>query len=141
MLGRGGPRLRGKPGSPEFIASYNEAVESRRVPDDGRFRSLIILYKASVAYSELADSTKKNWNPWLDRIRDYFGDLRIAQFDRREKIRPVIKKWRGQFADRPRTADLAMQVLSRVLSHGVDEDKITGNPCEGIPHLYSGDRS
>ena len=27
---RGGPRLSGEPGSPEFIASYNEAIEQRR---------------------------------------------------------------------------------------------------------------
>jgi hypothetical protein len=27
---KGGPRLRGEPGTPEFIASYNEAVASRR---------------------------------------------------------------------------------------------------------------
>ena len=26
---RGGPRLRGKPGTPEFIASYNETIEQR----------------------------------------------------------------------------------------------------------------
>jgi integrase len=35
-----------------------------------------------------------------------------------------------------------MQVLSRVLSHGVDPlGKIAGNPCEGIKQLYSSDRS
>jgi hypothetical protein len=26
---RGGPRLRGEPGTPEFMASYNEAVAQR----------------------------------------------------------------------------------------------------------------
>jgi hypothetical protein len=29
---RGGPRLIGKPGSPEFVRSYNEAIASRRRP-------------------------------------------------------------------------------------------------------------
>ena len=38
---RGGPRLRGEPGSPEFIASYNEAIEDRRAPDAVAFRSLV----------------------------------------------------------------------------------------------------
>ena len=32
---RGGPRLRGKPGSPEFLASYNEATENRRATGRG----------------------------------------------------------------------------------------------------------
>src|SRR5215471_8548874 len=70
------------------------------------------------------------------------GELRIAQFDRPEKIRPVIRRWRNQWADRPRTADFGMQVLSRVLSYAVDPlGKIAGNSCEGIKQLYRGDRS
>ena len=138
---RGGPRLRGEPGSPEFHASYNEAIEERRIPDQSRFRGLVTLYKASGDYEALADTTKRNWASWLDRISDYFGDLRIAQFDRPEKIRPVIRRWRNQWSDKPRTADYGMQVLSRVLSHAVDPlGRIASNPCEGIKQLYTGDR-
>jgi integrase len=139
---RGGPRLRGEAGSPEFMVSYHEAHENRRPPDPGRFRSLVTLYKASTDYEKLAPSTMRNWTPWLDRIADYFGDLRIAQFDRPEKIRPMIRRWRNQWADKPRTADYAMQVLSRILSYAVDPlGKIASNPCEGIKQLYSGNRS
>jgi integrase len=138
---RGGPRLRGEPGTPEFIASYNEAIESRRAPDKSRFRSLVTLYKTK-AYKRLADSTRANWGPWLDRIEEHFGELRIAQFDRPEKIRPVIRRWRNRWEDTPRTADYGMQVLSAVLSYAVDPlGKIASNPCEGIKALYSGDRS
>ena len=111
-------------------------------PDTGRFKSLVVLYRASPNYTKkLADSTRKNWSPWLDRIADYFGGLRIAQFDRPEQIRPIIRRWRNQWVDKPRTADYAMQVLSRVLSHAVEEGMIAGNPCEGIKRLYSGDRA
>jgi integrase len=139
---RGGPRLRGEPGTPEFIASYNEAVESRRTPDTGKFKSLVTLYKGSNDYKRLADSTRKAWSPWLDRIADYFGELRIAQFDRPERIRPIIRRWRNQWSDKPRAADYGMQVLSRVLSYAVDPlGRIAGNPCEGIKQLYSSDRS
>lgn len=139
---RGGPPLRGEPGSPEFMASYNEAVESRWTPEPGRFKSLVVLYRASTEYKQLAPSTRKNWSPWLDRIADYFGELRIAQFDRPDKIRPVIRRWRNTWADKPRTADYALQVLSRVLSHAVDPlGKLAGNPCEGIKQLYRADRS
>src|SRR4051812_30219979 len=83
---RGGPRLSGQPGSPEFLASYNEAIEARRTPEPGRFRSIVTLYKASPDYAKLADTTKRNWSRWLDRIGDHFGELRISQFDRPEKI-------------------------------------------------------
>ncbi|QIG92885.1 tyrosine-type recombinase/integrase [Bradyrhizobium sp. 6(2017)] len=139
---RKGPRLRGEPGSPEFMASYNEAIENRRAPDTDRFRSLVTLYKGSDDYKKLADSTKRNWAPWLDKIGQHFGELRIAQFDRPEKIRPIIRRWRNQWADKPRTADYGLQVLSRVLSYGVDPlGKIAGNPCEGIKQIYSTNRS
>jgi integrase len=138
---RGGPRLRGEPGSPEFMASYNEAIEQRRTPDKTRFRFVVTDYKSSADYKKLADSTRDQWSKWLDRISDYFGDLRIAQFDRPEKIRPVIRRWRSQWAATPRTADYALQVLSRVITHAVDLGKIAGNPCERIKHLYDNDRS
>jgi integrase len=139
---RGGPRLRGEPGTAEFVASYREAHESLRAPDTSRFYSLVVLYKASHEYERLADSTKRKWNPWLDQIGDYFGDLQVAQFERPEKIRPVIRQWRNRWADRPRTADYGMQVLGRILSYAVDPlGRLAGNPCEGIRQLYSGDRS
>jgi integrase len=139
---RGGPRLRGEPGSPDFVTSYQEAHESLRAPDTSRFRSLVVLYKTSGEYAKLAASTKRNWAPWLDRIGDHFGELHVAQFDRPEKIRPIIRQWRNRWADKPRTADYGLQVLSRVLSYAVDPlGKIAGNPCEGIKQLYSGNRS
>ena len=139
---RGGPRLRGEPGSPEFIASYNEAHENHRAPDTNRFHSVVTAYKASGDYKKLADSTKGTWARWLDRIADHFGELRIAQFDRPAKIRPVIIKWRNQYAETPRAADMGLQVLSRVLSYAVDPlGKIAGNPCEGIKRIYKADRS
>ena len=138
---RGGPRLRGLPGSPEFVASYNGAIEGRRTPDTSRFRSLAVLYKRD-EFPKLADTTKRQWAPWLDRISEHFGELRIAQFDRPEKIRPIIRRWRNKWADTPRTADYGVQVLSAVLSYAVDPlGRIAGNPCAGIKQLYSSDRS
>jgi len=138
---RGGPRLLGRPGSPEFVSCYNEAIEERRTPDKNRFRFVIADYKGSNDYKKLADSTRDQWGKWLDRIGEYFGELRTLQFDRPEKIRPIIRRWRKQWEATPRTADYAMQVLSRVLAHAVDLGSIARNPSEGIPHLYDANRS
>ena len=142
-IGMPGSAARGSRAIPDHRSSWPHTTRrsrSRRTPDDGRFRSLVTLYKASSYFTDLEASTRKNWAPWLDRIAEYFGELRVAQFDRPEKIRPVIRSWRSQWADKPRTADYAMQVLSRVLAHAVEAGKIAGNPCEGIKQLYSGDR-
>ncbi|MEI4913985.1 hypothetical protein Q8G39_28455, partial [Klebsiella pneumoniae] len=47
---RGGPRLRGQPGSAEFIASYQEAHQNRKIPAQGVLFTLIAEYKASADY-------------------------------------------------------------------------------------------
>jgi integrase len=138
---RGGPRLSGQPGTAEFMASYNEAIAERHATDEGKLHSVIRDYKVK-EFPKLAPTTRRVWTPWIDRIDAYFGKLRIAQFNRAEKIRPVIRQWRNQYAETPRAADVGMQVLSRILSHGVDPmGKISSNPCEGIKHLYSNSRA
>lgn len=122
--------------------SYQDIVAHVRTSDKTRFAWLVERYKGSDEYKANADSTRRVWGPWLDKIKDHFGKLRIAQFDRTETIRPVIRKWRAKWSKQPRTADLGMQVLSRICSHGIDpEGVLTSNPCIGIKHLYKGDRS
>lgn len=139
---RGGPRVHGEPGTPEFQLAYNEAVTNHRIPDKKRLRSVIVRYKASPAFQELAASTKKNWLPWLDRIDEYFGKLQTRQFDRPDRVRPLIRRWRGKYAATPRTADYGLQVLSRVFSFAVDPlGELGSNPCEGIKQLYKGSRA
>jgi integrase len=111
------------------------------VPEPGKFKSLVVLYRASADYQKLAPSTKTTWSPWLDRIADYFGGLSIAAFDH-PKIRQIIRQWRNRYAATPRTADMALQVLSRVCSHAVDPlGRLASNPCEGIKALYANDRA
>lgn len=138
---RGGPRLSGEPGTPGFMASYNRAVEQYRTPDKNRFASVIADYKANPAYTGLRASTRAQWGKWLDRIRASFGDFSVVQFDRTDRIRVVIRLWRNAWAKTPRTADYGLQVLSRVIAHGVETGRIARNPCEGIGHLYKNDRS
>jgi integrase len=141
---RDGPAVKGEFGSPEFHASYNEAVAERTAPDTRKFRSVVVRYKASSDYKGLADSTKRNWGPWLDTIALVFGDARTASFGRTERARMTIRKWRGKIADERglRAADYGMQVLSRVFAYAVDPlGELASNPCEGIKQLYSSNRS
>lgn len=139
---RGGPQIKARPiGGASFLAEYNEAVASRHQGDASKFRAIINLYRASDAFTGLADSTRRVWGRWLDRLGTDFGDLGIRQFDRPERIRPIIRQWRAKRASQPRTADYGMQVLSRVLSFAVDAGKITSNPCDGIKQIYSTNRA
>lgn len=137
---RGGPRLEGEPGSPEFLQSYHDARNPIGALDRKRMSTWIALYRASDSFKDNAESTRHEWSKWLDRIADQFGALSIRQFDR-SAFRVDIKRWRDKWKDRPRTADYAKQVLSGVLSFVVSERGLERNICIDIPNIYSADRS
>jgi hypothetical protein len=52
---KGGPPLRGEPGSPEFIASYNEAAARKVTPPTGTLLSILDGYQASEDFRRLRD--------------------------------------------------------------------------------------
>jgi len=138
---RGGPRLLGAPGSPEFMRSYTEAHESRHAPNKSLFASVRMAYKTG-PFLEIADSTKRVWTPWLDEIGTSFDPLPLRVFHHPEKIKPLIREWRNRFASKPRAADTGLQVLSVVIAHGIDPMGVIGvNPCNGLKRLYKSDRS
>jgi hypothetical protein len=47
---RGGPRLHGGYGTPDFWASYDAAIRERHIPEPGRFCSLVTMYRGSPDY-------------------------------------------------------------------------------------------
>lgn len=143
---KGGPRLPGKPGDPDFMAAYNEAIAARKArPDEGNLASLVRRYRGSPEFTRNADTTKAEWRRWLDKIEADVGDLDIgglplkALDDRR--VRADLLAWRDQWADRPRSADYAMQVLSRVLAWGMDRGLLALNAAAGVGQLYESDRA
>ncbi len=56
-------------------------------------------------------------------------------------MRGAILEWRDKWANSPRSADYAMQVLSRMLSWGLQRGWVAHNPAAGMPTLYRVDRS
>lgn len=137
---RGGPRLEAEFGTPAFLQEFADHKNPLANLDKRKFESWITLYRASDEYKDLADSTKRVWGPWFDRIKDKFGNLQTRAFDR-PLIRVVIKQWRNKWKHAPRTADLGKQVLSRIVSFALEEGALTTNMCEGVPNLYSADRA
>lgn len=137
---RGGPRIEAKFGTPGFFAECAEHQNPMAHLDDRKLNTWITRYKASDEYKGLAETTRRVWGRWFDIIRDEFGNLSTRQFDR-PQIRVDVRRWRNKWKDKPRTADVGKQVLSRILSFAVAEGGLGSNPCEGVPNLYSNDRS
>jgi len=143
---RNGPRIEAEYGTKEFLEEFIAARSRVSHHDRSRFGTWVSLYKASndksggKPYNDLADSTKRNWAPMLDNIKEHFGTLPVRVFDR-PTIRTDIRHWLGRWRETPRMADVAKQVLSRVCSFIVAEGALSKNPCEGIANAYSVDRS
>ena len=137
---RGGPSLRGEPGTPEFIASYNEAVAQRAPTPEGRLQALLNGYQASQAFLGLRERTRKDYIGQIKIIETDFGDFPLKALAARE-TRGVFMDWRDKLALKSvRQADYAWTVLALILVWAKDRGKITVNPCERGGRLYSGTR-
>ena len=136
---KGGPSLRGEPGSPEFVASYNEAVAQKVAPPRGILLSLLQQYQASEDFRLLADSTRRSYIPLIARIEKAFGDFPLSALTDR-RTRGIFLEWRDKVAAASgrRQADYAWTVLSRVLSWSLNRGLIGSNPCEHGGRLYRG---
>lgn len=138
---RGGPRLEGEPGSPEFLRSYEEAVKQRQVTATGTILELIQGYRASTSFRDLRDRTRADYLRHLDIIEEAFGDFPLdALGDRR--TRGEFLAWRDRLAAKSRRqADYSWTVLARLFSWSYDRGLVTLNPCLSGGRVYRAERS
>lgn len=137
---KGGPRLEGEPGTPEFLASYVAAIESRRKPKAGVLLSLLAGYQATTEWRDLADRTRRDKIGHIKLIEAEFGDFPLAALDDR-RTRGEFLAWRDRLAARSRRqADYVWTTLARVFSWAQDRGLITTNPCAKSGRLYRGNR-
>src|SRR5215472_10458226 len=138
---KGGPPLPGKPGSPEFVNTYNQAVAQRRAPPQGVLLSVLRAFQQSQDFLGLADRTRVDYIVKIRLIEKKFGDFPLtALTDRRS--RGVFMAWRDHLATSSRRqADYAWVVLARVLSWAHDRGLVMANPCEKGGRLYHGSRA
>src|SRR4051794_17722517 len=137
---RGGPRLKGDYGSPEFIASFNAAIATKVVAPEGRLLSLLQGYQQSQDFLGLRDRTRADYIGLITKIEQKFGDAPIKALSD-PRTRGIFMDWRDELALRSkRQADYTWTVLARVLSWAKDRGKITVNPCERGGRVYHGTR-
>ena len=135
---RGGPRLVGQPGSPEFIQSYHDALakqrDKRRTVDT--LNGLLDAYEDSADFKTLADATRRGSQAHLRAIAAEFGDFPVSALaDRRS--RGEFLAWRDRLAIRSRRgADYRFAVFARVLSWSYNRGLAPLNPLERPGRLY-----
>jgi integrase len=138
---KGGPRLHGEPGSPEFIASYHAAVSTKRTPPQGVMLSILQGFQSSDDFFSKSDRYRADMVQHIRKIEAKFGDFPLgALADRRS--RGEFMAWRDQLALRSRRqADYTWTVLARILSWALNRGLIVANPCERGGRLYRGSRA
>jgi integrase len=138
--GKSGPPVKGEYGTPEFIASFYEAVQSRPPVRKHDVQSLIDGYFASDEFVELSRATKNLYRYLIPKIESEFGDLPISALDDR-RIKADLLDWRQRLAQNSRRqADLVFGLFRRIIAWGVERGMTLHNPCAGVRRLYSGDR-
>ena len=138
---KGGPPLRGEPGSPEFIGSYNEAVARKVMPPTGVILSVVQGYQASDDFRGLAVRTRSDYVKHIKAIENEFADFPLSALTDR-RTRGVFMAWRDRLAVKSRRqADYAWTVLSRCLSWALNRGLVAANPCEKGGRLYRGSRA
>lgn len=124
--------LPGKPGSPEFMLSYNAALAGFRLAREpikhllaGTVGRVIGEYYSDNAFQGLAPETRRFRRSILERFRREFGDLRLADLDQ-ATLTLLLGKLRP-FAARNWLTTLR-GLMAWAVSTGLRED----NPAEGI---------
>src|SRR4051794_2690258 len=93
---KAGPPLRGKPGTPEFIASYNEAVARKATPPSGVLLGLLFRFQASAEFqSGISPRTRRDYIKQIKRIEREFSDFPIKALDDPRAV-DVFLKWRDR---------------------------------------------
>jgi integrase len=138
---KGGPPLRGKPGTPEFIASYNEAVAAKVAPPTGVLLALLFRFQESAEFQfGISARTRRDYIKQIRRIEKAFGDFPIKALDD-PRATSIFLEWRDRLAQTSlRQADYAYSTLARVLSWALKRRLIKTNPCASGGKLYQGTR-
>ena len=135
---KGGPRLPGKPGDPEFIAAYKEAVSRQKEAPPGALLSVMQAYQSSGEFLALAPRTRADYVKQIKKIEADFPLDALA--DRRS--RSEFLAWRDRLAvNSKRQADYAFSVLARILSWANNRGLVVCNPCEKGGRLYHATRA
>lgn len=138
---KGGPRLEGEFGSPEFLASYHQAHEQAKRRESDALRTLFDAFQDSSDFTDLAPRTRADYRKQIRIIDAEFGDFPIAALSDR-RTRGEFMAWRDRLAlQSRRQADYAFAVLARTLSWSVDRGLAPVNPCKAGGRVYRSGRS
>ena len=138
---KGGPPLHGEPGTPEFIASYNEAVASKVAAATGQAAERAAGLSGERGFSRPRRAHASQTTSADQADRKGVRRLPIVGADRPAHARNLHGMARQLATISRRQADYAWTVLARVSVLGARSRPVAANPCERGGRLYRGSRA
>ncbi len=133
-------RIRGEPGTPEFLENYRKASKSDATKNSSILEGLIEQYKRSQDFARLSPKTRRDYDRYLLTIIEKFGTMPIEVLDDR-RIRQDLLKWRDEIGEKaPRQADYAWSVFRRVVQYAVHNGRLTHNHLNRPGRLHKSSR-
>lgn len=137
---KGGPRLPGKPGDPEFVAAFNEAVASKAKQPSGTLQAVLNAYQDSPKFTDLAPRTRRDYVRHVRKIEAEYHDFPISALSD-PRTRGEFLAWRDRLAKASRRqADYTYSVLALIVAWAFDRGLVPGNPCERPGKVYRSQR-
>lgn len=128
------------PTDARFQTRYDRALKAAGAQDKftvdrpGSFGEMVSRYLKSPEHTNCATTTKYERRRLLDDMRKDWGDLPASKISR-----AAVLMYRDAMADKPRTANYAMQTLRRVFNFGIDRGLVERNPAARPGRLKEGD--
>ena len=133
-------RLRSVPGTPQFLAEYQEAVaqtngasktasRSREIKR-GTFRHLCVQYFANGEYSALDVSTRNWQRRALEKICESHGDSAVSHMQPRH-----VRKLRDELLVTPAAANQRLKALRALFNWANEAEETTVNPTLGVKRI------
>jgi hypothetical protein len=130
-------RLRGLPGSSEFMRAYEAAignVEPIVIGADrakaGTVAATVSMYLASVTFADLADETRRTRRNILERFREAHGDKRIASIEKKHVQALIDAK-----AATPGAARNLLAVIRLLMKFAIEAGIRADDPTIGVKRV------
>jgi integrase len=138
---KGGPRVHGDYGTPEFFASFYEATRTRGAAKHVTLNTIFRAYTESPKFKGKAERTRRDYNRHIEKIEAKFGDFPVdGLIDRRS--RDEFLTWGDKLAlASKRQGDYTMTVFALMLAWAKNRGKITHNPLEKLERYYNATRA
>jgi integrase len=125
--------LRGEPGSPDFMAAYQRAIEAAAPPDrtaPGSLDALALSYYRSPAFAALRASTQAAYRRLVEELRTGYGARPVRLIEPRH-----IEAMMAQKAGAPTAANHRLRILRLLMAHAMRAGMIRQDPTRGVDRV------